>query len=263
MNEIEQQIEEKALNLVNSSKDNKVNEVIATEIQKSENVKDIIDLFATQTALNQQETLEKVVTEKEEELRNDAEAKRVVAETNRISKETERVKQEKEKELAELDKTISAKQKEVEQLKAESDKAQAFFDSNKDILSYIGLSSKKTLKIMYFLMIPAIIIFSIVQIIALPLTIGGKLLETEKFRARFLEHAITTYLDDTAFCVYKKTGTGYQRLNAAEKGVEEYYCVYLRVSPSNTDILNPEVVEAFINETHEQYYKRFQDSFGR
>lgn len=177
MNEIEQQIEEKALELVNSSKDNKVNEVIATEIQKSENVKDIIDLFATQTALNQQETLEKVVIEKEEELRNDAEAKRVVAETNRISKETERVNQQKEKELAELDKAISAKQKEVEQLKAESDKAQAFFDSNKDILSYIGLSSKKTLKIMYFLMIPAIVIFSIVQIIALPLTIGGKLLE--------------------------------------------------------------------------------------
>ena len=93
--------------------------------------------------------------------------------------------------------------------------------------------------------------------------VGGKLLETEKFRARFLEYAITTYFDDAAFCVYKKTETGYQRLNAAEKGVEEYYCVYLRVSPSNTDILNPEVVEAFINETHEQYYKRFQDSFGR
>lgn len=93
--------------------------------------------------------------------------------------------------------------------------------------------------------------------------VGGKLLETEKFRARFLEYAVTTYFDETAFCVYKKTASGYRRTACAEKGVEEYYCVYLRVSPSNTDILNPEVVEAFINETHEQYYQRFKESFGR
>ncbi len=93
--------------------------------------------------------------------------------------------------------------------------------------------------------------------------VGGKLLETEKFRARFLEYAITTYFDETAFCVYKKTTSGYQRLESSEAGVKEYHCVYLRVSPSNTDILNPEVVEAFIKETHEQYYQRFKESFGR
>lgn len=35
------------------------------------------------------------------------------------------------------------------------------------------------------------------------------------------------------------------------------------MSPANTDILNPEVVDAFLQETHEQYYKRFSESFGR
>lgn len=70
-----------------------------------------------------------------------------------------------------------AKQKEVEQLKAESDKAQAFFESNREILSYIGITTKKTLGVMYALMIPAIIVFILVQTIALPLTVSGKLLE--------------------------------------------------------------------------------------
>ena len=33
-------------------------------------------------------------------------------------------------------------------------------------------------------------------------------------------------------------------------------------SPAKTDILNPEVVDAFIRETHEKYYERFSQSFG-
>ena len=93
--------------------------------------------------------------------------------------------------------------------------------------------------------------------------VGGKLLETESFRARFLEYKVKDTFDETAFCVYKKTEKGYVRLDSAEQGVNEYYCVYLRVSPSNSDILNPDVVEAFIQETHEQYYKRFKESFGK
>lgn len=93
--------------------------------------------------------------------------------------------------------------------------------------------------------------------------VGGKLLETEAYRARFLEYAVVESYDEQAFCVYKKTESGYARLTAAEDGVSEYHTIYLRVSPSNTDILNPDVVEAFIQETHEQYYKRFKDSFGK
>lgn len=165
-----------SLDILRSSLD--VDTTIDTEIKNTDNVKDVIDLYATKTALEQEETLNKVVTEKQEELRTDAEAKRIQAETTKISKEVEKVKQEKEKQLAELDKVISAKQKEVEQLKADSDKAQAFFDSNKDILKYIGIRERKSIKTMQALMIPATIMFIIVQILLFPLTFMGLLLET-------------------------------------------------------------------------------------
>ena len=93
--------------------------------------------------------------------------------------------------------------------------------------------------------------------------VGGKLLENEAYRARFLEYEVKDTFDESAFCVYKETEEGYKRLSCAEDGVTEYHCVYLRISPSNTDILNPAVVEAFLNETHEKYYERFKESFGR
>ncbi len=160
------------------SKSNNINSLLDKKVEQTNDVKSAIDILATKTALEQEETLNKVVSEKQEELRNDAEAKRIQAETERITKEVERVRQEKEKELAELDKTISAKQKEVEQLKADSDKAQAFFDSNKDIMKYIGIREKKSIKTMQALMIPAIVVFIIVQILLFPLTLIGLLLET-------------------------------------------------------------------------------------
>lgn len=160
------------------NKNENINSLLDKKVEQTSDVKSAIDILATKTALEQEETLNKVVNEKQEELRNDAEAKRIQAETERISKEVERVKQEKEKELAELDKTISSKQKEVEQLKADSDKAQAFFDSNKDILKYIGIREKKSIKTMQALMFPATIVFIIVQILLFPLTLIGLLLET-------------------------------------------------------------------------------------
>ena len=93
--------------------------------------------------------------------------------------------------------------------------------------------------------------------------VGGKLLETEAYRARFLEYEVKERFDEQAFCVYVRTEDGYQRVSCAQAGESVYHCVYLRISPSNTDILNPEVVEAFLQETHEKYYERFQESFGR
>lgn len=94
--------------------------------------------------------------------------------------------------------------------------------------------------------------------------VGGKLLEREDFRAQFLEYAVRDSFDPSAFANYRKTDAGYVRLEQAEENPSGvFHCVYLRVSPANTDILNPEVVTAFLNETHEQYYKRFPESFGR
>lgn len=92
--------------------------------------------------------------------------------------------------------------------------------------------------------------------------VGGHLLENESFRAQFLQYKEGDF-DSSAFSNYVKKGTKYLRVNEKVKGVKKYYSVYVKTSPSNTDILNPEVVDAFIKETHEQYYARFKDSFGK
>lgn len=93
--------------------------------------------------------------------------------------------------------------------------------------------------------------------------VGGKLLENEAYRAQFLEYEVKSEYDETAFAVYERTTAGFIRLHGNLAGVNEYHCVYLRTSPANSDILNPEVVDEFIRQTHEEYYKRFADSFGK
>lgn len=155
-----------------------VNNLLDNKVKQTEDVKSAIDLIATKTALEQEGTVEKLVEEKTEELKNDAEAKRVKAETDRVNEEIEKVKAEKQKEIEEYDKIITLKQKEVEKLNADSNKAQAFFDSNKEILSYIGVRNKKSLRVMQWLMVPATIIFVIVNILLFPVTFVGKTLET-------------------------------------------------------------------------------------
>lgn len=164
--------------------DKSILSMIETKANKTDDVKSAIDLLATSTALKQDGTVEKLVNEKTEELKNDAEARRVEAETKRIAEEVNRVKQEAEKEIAEYDKIIAAKQKEVDQLnaerdklKAENEKAEAYFEANKDILKYIGVRSKKSMGVMKSLMYPASIVFIIVQILLFPLTFAGLTLE--------------------------------------------------------------------------------------
>lgn len=141
-------------------------------------VKDGIDLYVTATALEQGETVGKLVDEKTVELQNDATAKRVQAEKHRIEEETQKAVAEKENIIAEFDKVIAEKKNEVEQLKVESDKADAYFTSNKDILKYIGIREKKSMGTMQALMFPATIVFIIVQILLFPLTLCGLILET-------------------------------------------------------------------------------------
>ncbi len=93
--------------------------------------------------------------------------------------------------------------------------------------------------------------------------VGGKLLQNQEFLARFLTYKACEAFDSDAFCVYQKTSCGYKRITEPISSLTEYHCVYLHVSPANTDILNPRVVDAFLKETHEQYYRRFPESFGR
>ncbi len=93
--------------------------------------------------------------------------------------------------------------------------------------------------------------------------VGGKLLEKEEYRARFLEYAVGEF-DKGAYASYiEDEERGYVRVETPCEGISTYHNVYLRISPANTDILNPDVVDAFIEETHEKYYARFKESFGR
>ncbi len=92
--------------------------------------------------------------------------------------------------------------------------------------------------------------------------VGGKLLEKEAYRARFLEYSVGEWQE--AFASYvEDEKLGFQRVTAPVAGVKEYHHVFLRISPANTDILNPDVIDAFIEETHEEYYRRYADRFGK
>lgn len=159
------------------AKTENINSLLDQKAEQVDDVKDAINLLATREALNQGENVDKLIKEKAEELRNDAEAKRVKAEAERINEEAKKVVAEKEKQLEEFDKEISARQKEVEHLKAESDKAQAFFEANGEILKYIGVRTKKSLGVMKGLMAPATLIFTIVQVLMFPLTLCGVIIE--------------------------------------------------------------------------------------
>lgn len=172
MDEIEKSVNEKAMELIDNKTKNidEVSKIITDKVNETDNVKTAIDLLTTKTALQQEGVVEKLVDEKEQELVKDAE-------TKKINAETEKLKKEKEKEIAEFDKIIYAKQKEIDQLKVEADKAQAFFDSNKDILKYIGVREKKSLKTMQVLMFPATLVFIFVQILIFPITLCGLVLE--------------------------------------------------------------------------------------
>lgn len=157
------------------------NDMLSTVIEQNArattNVKETIDLLSTKRALEQEGTVETLVAEKTEELKNDAIAKRVQAETEKIHQEVEKVRQEGEKEIAQLVKEKNKLQAEVEAMEKEADKAEAYFQANKDILKCAGITSKKTLSVMKAWMWMAGFVFILIQIIKLPITIIGGLVE--------------------------------------------------------------------------------------
>lgn len=92
--------------------------------------------------------------------------------------------------------------------------------------------------------------------------VGGKLLEAPENRACYLTLTESQRFAPDAYAVFVRKGTSFQRVTAC-CGAERYYCVCLRESDAYADILNPRVVEQFVRETHEKYYARFSDRFGR
>lgn len=59
---------------------------------------------------------------------------------------------------------------------------------------------------------------------------------------------------------YKLSENSFERINTAEDGC---FAVYYTVNPYYIDTFNPDVINCFINETHEKYYEHFGDRFGK
>lgn len=94
--------------------------------------------------------------------------------------------------------------------------------------------------------------------------VGGELLKNPEFLAPYLEYRVRSNFDETALAVYERTEFSTRRLIDGQKAYDgKYHSVYLRTSPANTDILNPDVVSAFIDLTYEKYYERFKPYFGK
>lgn len=159
------------------SDENMVKNAIIENAKSQKDIKAIIDLVATNKALECDGTVDKLIREKTDELEADAEAKRIESETARVRAEVDKIKQEGEKEIAEIQKEKDALEAEVDKLRELDDKAQAFFDMNKSILRCVGIRQKLSLKVMVGFMVPATFLFMIFQIFLLPLALLGFIVE--------------------------------------------------------------------------------------
>lgn len=83
---------------------------------------------------------------------------------------------------------------------------------------------------------------------------GGKLLEKEENRDAHITYSIGGY-DKEAWLSYSFSGERLRRISAPCGG--DCLNLYLHISPSSADILDPRVVDQFIAETHERYAARY------
>ena len=94
--------------------------------------------------------------------------------------------------------------------------------------------------------------------------VGGKLLGKEENRAPYLTYKVLDCYDENAYAVYEYTERNGARLLKGKEDIKgKYHTVYKMYSDAYTDILNPDVTDQFIAATHEKYYERFADSFGK
>ncbi|MBR6739612.1 MAG: hypothetical protein IKM04_00885 [Clostridia bacterium] len=89
---------------------------------------------------------------------------------------------------------------------------------------------------------------------------GMKLLDDPSNLAHFLVWQEHDGFDPEALAVYRKNG---ERLERVYSGEDRLYCLYDRTNSSVVDICNPEVVDRFIELTHEEYFKECGESFGK
>ena len=90
--------------------------------------------------------------------------------------------------------------------------------------------------------------------------VGGKLLEKEENRDRFLTYEIGAF-DTGADLVYDLSGDSLQLIREDKNAL----ClnVYIGTSASTVDILNPAVVDQFLEETHARYEAHFGEAFSK
>ena len=88
---------------------------------------------------------------------------------------------------------------------------------------------------------------------------GGKLLEKEENRDAHITYRIGTY-DPKAWLCYTLAGEKLQRVRS--ETADECLNLYLHISPSTADILNSDVVDQFLEKTHEEYAKRYGDKLA-
>ncbi len=90
---------------------------------------------------------------------------------------------------------------------------------------------------------------------------GGKLLSDENNRDRYLTHNVGAF-DKAAMVSYKIDGQTLQRADKGDK-TSRYLNVYCHTAVSTVDILNPDVVEKFLNSTHRAYKARYGERFSQ
>lgn len=90
--------------------------------------------------------------------------------------------------------------------------------------------------------------------------VGGKLLAEERNHDQYLTHRIGLW-DAAALVSYRITETRLIRIIEAVETGENCLNIYAHPSPSTVDILDPAVVDLFLNETHEQYRTRLVEDF--
>lgn len=81
--------------------------------------------------------------------------------------------------------------------------------------------------------------------------VGGKLLEDIENHDRYLTYKMGAY-DEKAFVSYDTSGEALKRVTGGENCLN----VYWHYSACTADICNPEVVDQFLTQTHEEYKKR-------
>ncbi len=89
---------------------------------------------------------------------------------------------------------------------------------------------------------------------------GGKLLEDEENRDKYILWNMGQY-DEASTVSYFMDGENLKRVNEKEQE-GEYLNLYIHTAVATADILNPKVVEQFLNLTHEEYKNRFGEQFS-